>query len=319
MNGTITDVPGIKVGHFSDYKALTGCTVVVAEEGAVGGVDVRGSSPGTRETDLLRPTNTVQKIHAVMLTGGSAYGLDAAGGVMQYLEEKKIGFATGSNLVPIVPAAVIYDLDIVEPGIRPDKKMGYMAARNSSDCKVEQGSVGAGTGATVGKICGMDWAMKSGIGSYSLDLGSGVIIGAISVVNALGDIYEQGRIIAGARKQDGGFLNTYEYIKAHISDAQSSGKNTTLTVVAINASLSKEEANKMAQVAHDGYARAIKPVHTIYDGDCIFTMSTGDIKFDVLTLCEAAAEVTEKAIINAVKSAEGVMGLPSYTELTKEG
>lgn len=318
MNGTITDVPGIKVGHYSDYKALTGCSVVIAEEGAVAGVDVRGSSPGTRETDLLRPTNMVQKIYGILLTGGSAFGLDAAGGVMQYLEEKHIGFDTGGALVPIVPAAVIYDLDIALSSVRPDKKMGYMAAKNSSDCKVEQGSVGAGTGATVGKIHGMDWAMKSGIGSYSIDLGSDVFIGAMSVVNALGDVYENGNIIAGAREEDG-FLDTYEYLKSQNSYSKPLGKNTTLTVVATNASMTKDEANKMAQVAHDGYARAIKPVHTVYDGDCIFAMSTGDVKYDVMTLCEAAAEATEKAIINAVKSTEGVMGLPSYTEISKKG
>jgi L-aminopeptidase/D-esterase-like protein len=318
LNGTITDVPGIKVGHYSDYKALTGCSVVIAEEGAVAGVDVRGSSPGTRETDLLRPTNMVQKIYGILLTGGSAFGLDAAGGVMQYLEEKHIGFDTGGALVPIVPAAVIYDLDIALSSVRPDKKMGYMAAKNSSDCKVEQGSVGAGTGATVGKIHGMDWAMKSGIGSYSIDLGSNVFIGAMSVVNALGDVYENGNIIAGAREEDG-FLDTYEYLKSQNSYSKPLGKNTTLTVVATNASMTKDEANKMAQVAHDGYARAIKPVHTVYDGDCIFAMSTGDVKYDVMTLCEAAAEATEKAIINAVKSTEGVMGLPSYTEIAKKG
>ncbi len=318
MNGTITDVPGIKVGHYSDYKALTGCSVVIAEEGAVAGVDVRGSSPGTRETDLLRPTNMVQKIYGILLTGGSAFGLDATGGVMQYLEEKHIGFDTGGALVPIVPAAVIYDLDIALSSVRPDKKMGYMAAKNSSDCKVEQGSVGAGTGATVGKIHGMDWAMKSGIGSYSIDLGSDVFIGAMSVVNALGDVYENGNIIAGAREEDG-FLDTYEYLKSQNSYSKPLGKNTTLTVVATNASMTKDEANKMAQVAHDGYARAIKPVHTVYDGDCIFAMSTGDVKYDVMTLCEAAAEATEKAIINAVKSTEGVMGLPSYTEISKKG
>ncbi|MDI6600554.1 MAG: P1 family peptidase [Thermoanaerobacteraceae bacterium] len=319
MNGTITDVPGIKVGHFSDYKAFTGCTVVIAESGAVAGVDVRGSSPGTRETDLLHPTNLVKKIHAVLLTGGSAFGIDAAGGVMQYLEEKGIGFHTGSAIVPIVPAAVIYDLDVGDPSVRPDKKMGYMAARNSSDCKVEQGSVGVGTGASVGKIRGMEWAMKSGIGSYSIELGNGVIIGALSVVNALGDIYEDGCIIAGARNEDGSFLNTYEYLKSHILNSKPWGKNTTLSVVATNASLSKEEANKMAQVAHDGYSRVIKPVHTVYDGDCVFTMSTGDIEFDILTLCEAAAEVVEKAIINALKAAEGIMGLPSYSEIAKRG
>ena len=193
-----------------------------------------------------------------------------------------------------------------------------MAAKNSSDCRVEQGPVGAGTGATVGKIHGMDWAMKSGIGSYSIDLGSDVFIGAMSVVNALGDVYENGNIIAGAREEDG-FLDTYEYLKSQNSYSKPLGKNTTLTVGATNASMTKDEANKMAQVAHDGYARAIKPVHTVYDGDCIFAMSMGDVKYDVMTLCEAAAEATEKAIINAVKSTEGVMGLPSYTEIAKKG
>lgn len=303
VNKTITAVPGIKVGHYTDNQSLTGCTVILYEEGAVGGVDVRGSAPGTRETDLLRPANLVQKVHAVLLTGGSAFGLDAAGGVMQYLEENKVGFQTNSIKVPIVPAAVIYDLDIGDPLKRPDKNSGYLVAKNASSDPVEEGSVGVGTGALVGKALGSQYAMKGGVGSYSIELTKGIVVGAITVVNSTGDVYENGKIIAGAVDKNKNFINVYEYMKKFAVNANA-GQNTTLSVVATNARLTKEEANKVAQIAHDGMARAIKPVHTMYDGDVVFCLSTGEIESNVTLIGELAAEVVETSIIRAVKKLE---------------
>lgn len=301
MNKTITAVPGIKVGHYTDNQSLTGCTLILYEEGAVGGVDVRGSAPGTRETDLLRPINLVQKVHAVLLTGGSAFGLDAASGVMQYLEENKVGFQTNSIKVPIVPAAVIYDLDIGDPLKRPDKNSGYLAAKNASSDPAEEGSIGVGTGALVGKALGSQYAMKGGVGSYSIELEKGIVVGAITVVNSTGDVYENGKIIAGALDKNKNFINVYEYMKKFTVNANA-GENTTLSVVATNAILTKEEANKVAQIAHDGMARAIKPVHTMYDGDVVFCLSTGEIESNVTIIGELAAEAVEKSIIRAVKN-----------------
>lgn len=303
MNKTITAVPGIKVGHYTDNQSLTGCTVILYEEGAVGGVDVRGSAPGTRETDLLRPANLVQKVHAVLLTGGSAFGLDAAGGVMQYLEENKVGFQTNSIKVPIVPAAVIYDLDIGDPLKRPDKNSGYLVAKNASSDPVEEGSVGVGTGALVGKALGSQYAMKGGVGSYSIELTKGIVVGAITVVNSTGDVYENGKIIAGALDKNKNFINIYEYMKKFAVNANA-GQNTTLSLVATNAILTKEETNKVAQIAHDGMARAIKPVHTMYDGDVVFCLSTEEIESNVTLIGELAAEAVEKSIIRAVKKLE---------------
>lgn len=301
VNKTITAVPGIKVGNYTDNQSLTGCTVILYEEGAIGGVDVRGSAPGTRETDLLRPTNLVQKVHAVLLTGGSAFGLDAASGVMQYLEENKVGFQTNSIKVPIVPGAVIYDLDIGDPLKRPDKNSGYLAAKNASSDPVEEGSIGVGTGALVGKALGTQYAMKGGVGSYSIELEKGIVVGAITVVNSTGDVYENGKIIAGALDKNKNFINVYEYMKKFAVNANA-GQNTTLSVVATNAILTKEETNKVAQIAHDGMARAIKPVHTMYDGDVVFCLSTGEIESNVTIIGELAAEAVEKSIIRAVKN-----------------
>jgi L-aminopeptidase/D-esterase-like protein len=313
LNG-ITDVPGIKVGHYTDNKSLTGCTVILAENGAIGGVDVKGSAPGTRETDLLKPGNLVQMVHAVLLTGGSAFGLDAASGVMQFLEENSIGFQTSTVKVPIVPASVIYDLDIGDPNIRPDKRSGYIAANLATSDRIEEGCVGVGTGALVGKAAGINSAMKGGVGSYSIELGNGIIVGAITVVNATGDIYEEGEIIAGAIDKNNNFLNISEYMKK-LSFKANPGENTTLSVVATNAKLSKEEANKVAQMSHDGMARAIRPVHTMYDGDTIFCLSTGDLPSDVTLIGEVAAEVVEISIIRAIKSARKVGNVFSYKDL----
>ncbi|HOB15485.1 MAG TPA: P1 family peptidase [Defluviitoga sp.] len=317
MNYTITDVPGIKVGHYTDLQAVTGCTVILAESGAIAGACVSGSAPGTRETDLLKPGNLVQQVHAILLTGGSAYGLDAASGVMEYLEEKHIGFQTDTIKIPIVPAAVIYDLDIGNPYVRPTKESGYIASKNATDQEVIQGNVGAGTGAMIGKGAGKIFSMKGGIGSYSIEVGKGIIVGAIAVVNSSGDVYENGNIIAGAIDENNNFLNIYELMKKR-AFKPNLWENTTLSVIATNARLTKEWANKIAQIANDGFARAIKPVHSLFDGDTIFCLSTGTIDvdfFEISLIAEIAAEVVEKSIINAVKHAKKIDNCLSYSDL----
>jgi L-aminopeptidase/D-esterase-like protein len=325
LQNAITDVPGIKVGHAHDAQALTGCTVVLSEKGAVGGVDQRGGAPGTRETDLLRTMHLVQKAHAVVLSGGSAFGLDSATGVVRYLEEKGIGFDTRVVKVPIVPAAILFDLGIGRSEVRPDASMGYQACLNASAEKPEEGNVGAGMGATVGKILGMAGAMKSGIGTASIDLGAGAIIGAIVAVNAFGDVIDpaSGEILAGVRTTKVGpiqigketpFANTLDVMRSMAGRTilrYASGANTVIGVVATNALLSKEEANKVAQMAHDGLARTIRPAHTIFDGDTLFTLSTGNKKIDVNIVGAYGAEVVAWSIINAIMAATSVDGFPA--------
>ncbi len=305
LNNTITAVPGIRVGHAQNDEALTGCTVVLCEAGAVGGVDQRGGAPGTRETDLLRPMHRVERIHGVLLTGGSAFGLDATAGVMRYLEERGIGFDVGVARVPIVPAAVIFDLALGRADVRPDAAMAYQACVNAMTDPVIEGSIGAGTGATVGKILGMPNATKSGVGSACVEIGNGLFVGAIVVVNALGDVIDphNGSIIAGARTADG-FADTLKVMQQfQAMSAASSTNNTVIGVVATNAKLSKEEANKVAQMAHDGLARAIRPAHTMYDGDTIFALSTGDRAADANLVGALAAEVFAEAIVRGVRAA----------------
>jgi len=305
-DGKITDVPGIEVGHAQNFHAGTGCTVVISRKGAVGGVDVRGSAPGTRETDLMRPMNLVERVHAVVLCGGSAFGLAAAGGVMRYLEEHGVGFDTGVARVPIVAGAVIFDLGYGDWRVRPDEGMGYEACLNAGTGDVPQGSVGAGTGATVGKILGMECCMKGGVGTSSIRLPGGIVVGAIVVVNALGDVVDPqtGRILAGARDpKTGKFINTWNFIlEGNTIKGQELG-NTTVGVVATNAYLTKEQANKVAAMAHDGLALAIRPVHTMLDGDTLFALSTGQIECDVNVIGTAAAEAIARAVVNAVKNA----------------
>lgn len=327
MNNTITVVPGIRVGHAQDDEALTGCTVILCEDGAVGGVDQRGGAPGTRETDLLRPMHLVEKVHAVLLTGGSAFGLDAATGVMRYLEERKIGFNVGVGRVPIVPAAVLFDLAVGRADVRPDATLGYQACGNATTTAVSEGNVGAGTGASVGKIFGMGQAMKSGLGTASVDLG-GAIVGAIVAVNAFGDVIDPqtNHIISGTRTvqrgpikigSSGYFADTLATLRSFVGRASmgfATRSNTVIGVVATNARLSKEEANKVAQMAHDGLARAIRPAHTMLDGDTIFALSTGDKKADVNIIGAYAAEVFAQAIVRAVRSAKPAGGLPAITE-----
>lgn len=303
MDRSITDVPGIKVGHAEDLKARTGCTVILCESGATAGVDIRGGAPGSRETALLDPVNMVEKIHGVLLTGGSAFGLEAANGVMQYLEEKKVGFDVGVTYVPIVPASVLFDLTVGDSKVRPDSRMGYEACLNAGDKEYRRGLVGAGAGATVGKILGQGFTMDGGIGTWSVQLGE-IIVGAIVAVNAFGDIVDpsENKILAGARSRDSEtFLNTVEYMKTSPALKENIFmENTTLGVIATNAALTKAEAKKVASMAHNAFARVIRPVHTQLDGDTIYTLSTGNVKADINVLGLMAMEAMESAILQAV-------------------
>lgn len=314
MRNEITDVPGIRVGHVSDFEAATGCTVVLCEKGAVAGVDVRGGAPGTRETDCMQPGHLVPHVHAILLTGGSAFGLDAAGGVMQFLEEKGVGFDTGAAKVPIVPAAVIYDLRVGKHDVRPAKEMGYQACVNAGE-NVEQGSAGAGCGATVGKLLGLEGAMKGGVGTSSVEISGGVIVGALCVVNAFGDVLdENGKILSGARDEKGNFINTAEVMKTgKLPSFTSSRENTTLCVVATNAKLTKDEATKLAQVSHNGMARAISPCHTMVDGDLIFALSYGNLTSHIDAIGVAAQDAAASAIRSAVRHAKSLAGIPAIS------
>lgn len=313
---TIVDVPGIKVGHAQDEKALTGVTVVLAEEGATAGVDVRGSAPGTRETDLLKPENLVQQVHAICLCGGSAFGLDACSGVMQYLGERGVGLDVGVARVPIVPGAVIFDLAIGEAGVRPDRNMGYRAARAASRETVAEGNVGAGTGATVGKLAGMQRAMKSGLGTSSLSLPNGLVVGAIVAVNAVGEVRdpESNQLLAGARDDDGRIKESRLWLREQLTPGFP-GTNTTIAVVASNANLNKTQANKVAQIAHNGLARTIHPVHTMNDGDTIFALATGGVDVSVDVVGAFSADVLAEAVVRAVRAARAAGGLPASRDI----
>ncbi len=320
-NGAITDVSGIRVGHFTNNSGPTGCTVILTELGAVAGVDVRGAAPGTRETDLLDPKNLVQQVHAILLSGGSAFGLDAATGVMKFLEGRGIGYDVGVAKVPIVPAAILFDLAVGNAKVRPDATAGYQACNNASDQFVEEGNVGAGAGATVGKFFGMSRAMKGGLGTASIKLDSGITVGAIVAVNAVGDIFEPStnKLLAGVRTSDGKqLLGTMEAIRSgEALPPLLGGMNTTIGVVAVDAQLDKAQCQKIAQMAHDGLARTINPVHTMYDGDTIFALSTGKsaATVDVTLLGLLAAEVMAQAVVRAIRTAESITGLPSSKAL----
>ena len=290
-------INGLKVGHYTDTAAQTGCTVVLCENGCVAGVDVRGAAPGTRETDLLTGYHLVERVQAILLTGGSAFGLDAAGGVMQYLEERGIGQDTGTARVPIVPAAVLYDLDIGSKDVRPGKTEGYAACINASASPVKTGRIGAGTGATIGKLLGPQHASPGGLGWASVEINN-ITVMAIVAVNALGDIYDHrsGRQIAGMQK-DGLLLSCSDMLLHGGGTPPSPGSNTTIGVIATNAALTREEANRLATVAHDGLALSIRPVHTPYDGDTLFAVSTGEITIEnKLPLFAAAVEATALAV-----------------------
>ncbi len=322
MNGTLTDVRGLSVGHWTDPEAATGCTVVLCDgEGAVAGVDVRGSAPGTRETDLLDPVNAVQRIHAVLIGGGSAFGLDACGGVMRWLEARGRGVEVGPLRVPLVCGAVLFDLPVGRADVRPDAAAGEAACDAASTATVPQGSVGAGTGATVGKMLGFEHATKSGLGSASLRLAGGITVAALVAVNAAGDVVDpaNGAVLAGPRLPGGGFVRTTEWLREHAS-AIGVGASTTLAVVATDAVLTKPEATKMAQMAHDGLARTIDPVHTMLDGDTVFALATGaaGVPADVTTIGAAAATALAQAVLAAVRTATGLVGVPSASDLAAD-
>ncbi len=312
MHDDITDIPGIRVGHDTNLEAATGCTVILCDTPAVGGVDVRGGAPATRETDLLHPMNLVEEVNAVVLTGGSAFGLDAASGVMRYLEERGIGYDTGIARVPIVPAAAIFDLAFGSASVRPDAAAGYRACEQATADAVTQGNAGAGTGATVGKMAGPPFMMKGGLGSASTQLSDGTLVGALVVVNALGDVIDPQtrQVVAGTRHPSGqGFLATNPF------------GNTTIAVVATNASLTKAQVNKVAQMAHDGMAQTIRPAHTMFDGDTIFALALGPqsqtmtnpaLAASQVSMIGAAATITlARAIVKAVRHATELHGVPA--------
>ncbi len=312
-----SDIDGIKVGHAQDLAAATGCTVIISEEGATVGVDVRGGAPGTRETDLLDPVNLVQKAHAVLLTGGSAFGLDAAAGVMQYLEENNIGYDVQVTRVPIVCGAALFDLTIGDHRVRPDKAMGYQACVNASAVECPQGCIGAGTGATVGKILGMDRAMKSGLGHFTLQI-EDLMVGALVAVNCLGDVLDPltGKKLVGPLNNEWQSLADTEeiMINAYADKKNLFSGNTTIGIVVTNADFSKAEATKLASMAQNGYARTMRPAHSMYDGDTIFAVSTNRIEADLSVVGALAARVMERAVIAAIKNARSLHGLKCWTD-----
>lgn len=304
--GSITDIKGVLAGHATDDRGKTGCTVVLFRDGAVAGADVRGAAPGTRETDLLKPGNTVEKIHAVLLAGGSAFGLDAAGGVMKWLEERDIGFDVKVAKVPIVPAAVLFDLGVGDAKARPDAAMGYAACEAASDKELPQGSVGAGTGATVGKMLGPLFQMRGGVGTASMKTSGGAVVAAVVAVNALGDVidYTDNKILAGVRLPAGIHPGAQAILASGKMPDITGGGNTTIGVVVTDAELTKAQANRLATIAHDGLAWSIRPVHTALDGDTLFAASFGDKQADFNAICAAAVEVVARAINNAVEAAK---------------
>jgi L-aminopeptidase/D-esterase-like protein len=322
--GAITDVAGIEVGHFTDTRRPTGCTVVIAREGAIAGVDVRGAAPGTRETDLLAPTNLVDRVHGILLAGGSAWGLDAATGVVQWLEEQGAGFPVGPARLPIVPGAVLFDLLVGEAAIRPDAAAGYRACELASAKAPAQGNVGAGTGATVGKAFGIERAMMGGIGTASVTV-DGITVGALVACNALGDVIdpETGQVIAGARTRNGKSLmdTRRALLRGEPPKPPLAGTNTTIGVIATDAVITKVQASRLATVGHDGLARSINPVHTMSDGDALFALGTGRAgsSIGMLLLGTMAAEAVALAVVRAVRAAQGLsvgkLHLPSAADL----
>jgi L-aminopeptidase/D-esterase-like protein len=329
MTNSLTDIPGIRVGHAHDLEALTGCTVVLCPPGTIGGVDKRGGAPSSRQTDQLETVRLVNEVHAVLLGGGSAFGLDAASGVVGYLEEHEVGFDMRVARVPIVPAAILFDLLIGRGDVRPDAAMGYQACENASERRPAEGNVGAGTGATVGKILGKDGAMKAGLGTASREIGGGLVVGALVAVNAFGDVIQPrtGEILAGARLVETdeagnpittGFANTLSVMEQFAASAglhMGRRENTVIGVVATNARLDKEGINKVAQMAHDGLARTIRPAHTMFDGDTIFGLATGEIDADPSLIGAFAAEVFAEAVLRGVTQATSAGGFPAVGDL----
>lgn len=316
---TIIDVPGFKVGHATNLEAATGCSVVICPSGTVGGVDVRGGAPGTRETDLLAPHNHVEEVSAVMLSGGSAYGLASADGVMRYLSEHDMGYRSGTGfLVPIVPAAILFDLGMGDSTVRPDREMGYAACEAASDSALEQGTVGAGTGALIGAMRGKAFATKGGIGSASIDLGAGLVVGALVAVNAVGDVLdEDGNVLAGVRGDDGQFLGMMNLLKGmaqQMRPASDARENTVIGVVATNAKLTKAQAKRMAIAAHDGIAQSVRPSHTDFDGDTIFSLASGEIEANPFVISAFAAEAVAQAIRNGIRNATSLDSVRAWNE-----
>lgn len=318
QNETLTAISGILVGHATDQTGITGCTVIVCPDGTVGGVDQRGGAPGTRETDLLRPMHLVNTVNALVLSGGSAYGLAAADGVMRWCEERGRGYALPiGTVVPIVPAAILNDLSIGLPTARPDAAMGYAACEAASDAPVAEGNVGAGTGCQIAGGRGLEFATKGGLGSFAIDVGGGLIVAALVAVNAVGDILDEaGNIIAGLRvfPDKPGYVNMLEAFRQMQLLPPTNADATVIGVVATNARLTKEEANKVAQMAHDGLARAIRPAHTMYDGDTIFALATGDVDADVNVVGAFGAEAFERAVRRGVRAATSLGGVRAWDE-----
>ena len=318
---SITDIPGVRVGHTTIAARPTGCTVVLVEPAAVASVDVRGGAPGTRETDLLDPKNSVEHVNAIVLAGGSAFGLDAAGGVMRYLAERQIGYATSAGPVPIVPAAILFDLNVGQrPDVRPDAQCGYDAARRATGGPIEEGSVGAGAGATVGKILGLTRAMKGGIGTAAIRTADGLIVGAIVAVNASGSVIDPrtSRPVAGVRTADGrGLEDPFALVRQGIAAPGPAREHTTIGVIETNARLSKAQVRKVAEMAHAGIARTIVPAHTPADGDALFALATGNLsrEANVAAVGAIAAEAVSDAILRAVRMAKGVPGFPAAADL----
>jgi L-aminopeptidase/D-esterase-like protein len=319
MNGTLTDVAGLHVGHWTDLEAATGCTVILCPpQGAVAGVDVRGFAPGTRETVLLDPIYIVDRVHAILLSGGSAFGLAAADGVMRWLEERGRGFETGVARVPIVPAAILFDLGVGRADVRPDAAAGYAACQAAGEGPVAQGNIGAGTGATVGKLSGLKLAMKGGLGSASRAIGEGLVVAALAAVNPVGDVVDPAtaRILAGARRPEGGFADSMVLVERRLGQSfpEITRSNTTIAVVATNVALSKAGANRVASMAHDGLARSIRPIHTSFDGDAIFALSAGEYPADPGFVGAIAADVLAQAVVNAVRAAKTLHNIPAMQD-----
>lgn len=320
---SITDIEGIRLGHASDFGAVTGCTVILFDKPAIGAIDLRGGGTSTRQIDSLLSHNTFGKVHAILLTGGSAYGLDASGGVMKFLEERNKGLSVGYGMVvPSVPTAVIFDLGIGNGRIRPDARMGYEACLNAGSTGVEEGSIGAGTGATIGKLLGLDHATKGGIGTSGYKFENGIIVAVLVVVNAFGDVVspENGEIIAGVRTTPRGskFAGTVNLLKQGVTFREDKSQNTTLAVVATNARFSKSELGRIANIAQTGLARVISPVHTIADGDVVIAVSCGEIEGDANLIGVIAAELTANAILRALHHSKGMGGIPSTEDLRGE-
>jgi L-aminopeptidase/D-esterase-like protein len=318
-NDTITAVSGLLVGHWTDAEAATGCTVVLCPEGAIASADVRGGAPGTRETDLLRPGTLVERVHAVLLSGGSAFGLDAATGVMCWLQERGKGFPTPGGVVPIVVGAVLFDLSLGRGDVRPDAASGYAACEAASAGPPAMGSVGAGAGATVAKALGVERALKGGVGSAAEATGDGLLVGALVAVNCFGEVAdpESGRVVAGPRGEDRRFADTLEVVrKMPPLTPFGGGSNSTIGVVATNAALTKSDCYRLAVMAHAGLARAIRPVYTPVDGDTVFALATGAAggPADVLRVGALAARAVGRAVLRAVTEATGLAGVPSAGE-----